>query len=103
LALASERDPERALRAIRDSLRPSQRVFVAVIDVLNPTVESPKIVRDRVLQAVEYIPIEQFGTTDNCGFSPFGDDTSTSRDTAFAKIHSRILGTQLAAEALKHN
>ena len=26
------------------------------------------------------------GTTDDCGFSPFGDDTSTSRDTAFAKI-----------------
>ena len=33
------------------------------------------------------------GTTDDCGFSPFGDDTSTSRDTAFAKIRARIDGT----------
>jgi hypothetical protein len=29
---------------------------------------------------------------------PFSDDTSTSRDTAFAKIRSRVLGTALAAE-----
>ena len=40
------------------------------------------------------------GTTDDCGFSPFGDDTSTSRDTAFAKIQARIQGTAMAAIAL---
>ncbi len=34
------------------------------------------------------------------GFSPFADDTSTSRDTAFAKIASRIEGTALAAQQL---
>ena len=28
------------------------------------------------------------------------DDTSTSRDTAFAKIRARVLGTQLAAETI---
>src|SRR5512143_3647089 len=33
--------------------------------------------------------------TDDCGFSPFGDDTSTSRETAFAQIRSRVEGTQL--------
>jgi 5-methyltetrahydropteroyltriglutamate--homocysteine methyltransferase len=57
-------------------------------------------VRDRVLEAAEYIPLEQLGTTDDCGFSPFSDDTSTSRDTAFAKIRARVLGTALAAEQL---
>jgi len=71
--------------------------------VLNPTVESPELVRDRVLQAARLIPVEQLGTTDDCGFSPFADDASTARDTAFAKIRARILGTQLAAEALKLN
>lgn len=99
--LASERDPKRALHFIRESLRPGQRVFVGVIDVLDPNVETPELVRDRVLQAVEYIPVEQLGTTDDCGFSPFGDDTSTSRETAFAKISARIQGTELAAKALK--
>ena len=101
--LASEREPERALRVIKEVLRPDQRVFVGVIDVLNPSVESPEAVRDRVLQAAEYIPVGQLGTTDDCGFSPFADDASTARDTAFAKIPARVLGTQLAAERLKFN
>ena len=57
-------------------------------------------VRDRVLEAAKYIPVEQLGTTDDCGFSPFCDDTSTTRDTAFAKIRSRVLGTALAAKIL---
>lgn len=98
--LASEKSPQRALQAIKQSLRPGQRVFVGVIDVLVPAVESPEVVRDRVLQAAEYIPVEQLGTTDDCGFAPFEDDTSTGRDTAFAKIRARILGTEIAAKAL---
>ena len=32
-----------------------------------------------------------------CGFSPFTDDTSTARDTAFAKIRSRVEETELAS------
>jgi 5-methyltetrahydropteroyltriglutamate--homocysteine methyltransferase len=32
--------------------------------------------------------------------SSFCDDTSTSRDTAFAKIRSRVLGTALAADEI---
>jgi 5-methyltetrahydropteroyltriglutamate--homocysteine methyltransferase len=89
--------------AIRQSLHPDQRVFVGVIDVLEPDVESPELVRDRILQAAEYIAIEQLGTTDDCGFFPFGDDTSIGRDTAFAKIRARIRGTELAAKALKRD
>lgn len=99
--LASEKEPGRALGAIRQSLRPGQRVFVGVIDVLDPEVETPERVRDRVLAAAEYIPAAQLGTTDDCGFSPFEDDTSTGRDTAFAKIRARVLGTRLAAAALQ--
>ncbi|MGR9085883.1 MAG: hypothetical protein ACU841_02285 [Gammaproteobacteria bacterium] len=49
-----------------------------MIDVINPQVEA-EILRDRVLQAVEFIPVTQLGTTDDCGFSPFEDDTSTGR------------------------
>ena len=56
--------------------------------------------RDRVLEAAEIIPVAQLGTTDDCGFSPFADDASTSRETAFAKIRARVDGTALAADAL---
>ena len=85
------------LKIIRKYLKPDQRVFIGVIAPGDPRIETPEEVRERVLEASEYIPIEQLGTTDDCGFSPFSDDTSTSRDTAFAKIRSRVLGTQLAA------
>jgi methionine synthase II (cobalamin-independent) len=100
LQLASERDPGAVLEIVKGRLRPDQRVFVGVIDPIDPAVETPVQVRDRVLEAARHIPVEQLGTTDDCGFSPFADDTSTARDTAFAKIEARVRGTQLAADAL---
>ncbi|PYP69757.1 MAG: 5-methyltetrahydropteroyltriglutamate--homocysteine methyltransferase, partial [Gemmatimonadetes bacterium] len=63
-------------------------------------IETPEEVRDRALEAAEVLPLSQLGTTDDCGFAPFGDDTSTPRDTAFAKIRARVAGTQLAAQVL---
>jgi 5-methyltetrahydropteroyltriglutamate--homocysteine methyltransferase len=75
-------------------------VFLGVTNVLDPRVETAEEVRDLVLQAAAVIPVNQLGTTDDCGFSPFGDDTSTSRDIAFAKIAARVDGTRLANEAL---
>jgi 5-methyltetrahydropteroyltriglutamate--homocysteine methyltransferase len=57
-------------------------------------------VRDRVLEAASILPLDRVGTTDDCGFSPFADDTSTARDVAFAKIRARVEGTALAAAKL---
>lgn len=100
IALAGEKDPLRVLKLIREHRKPYHRVFIGVISPIDPRVETPEEVRDRVLQAAEYVPVEQLGTTDDCGFSPFSDDTSTSRDTAFAKIRARVLGTAMASKAL---
>src|SRR3982075_541397 len=100
IALAGEPDRRHALKIIRKYLKPHQRIFVGVIAPIAPLIETPEEVRDRVLEASEYIPIEQLGSTDDCGFSPFSDDTSTSRDTAFAKIQARVLGTKLAEAVL---
>lgn len=96
VALACERDRQRVLKIIRKYLKPNQRIFVGVISPIEPRTETLEEVRDRVLEAAEYIPLEQLGTTDDCGFAPFSDDTSTTRDTAFAKIRARVLGTALA-------
>ena len=101
VALAGERDRAYALNIIRKCLKPEQRVFVGVISPIDPRVETAEEVRDRVLEAAEYVPIGQLGTTDDCGFAPFSDDTSTSRDVAFAKIRARVQGTALAAERLE--
>jgi 5-methyltetrahydropteroyltriglutamate--homocysteine methyltransferase len=100
VALAGEKNRPRVLRIVREHLKPGQRVFVGVINPIDPRVETPEEVRDRVLEAAEYIPVEQLGTCDDCGFSPFSDDRTTSRDTAFAKIQARVQGTALAAEVL---
>jgi len=99
--LASERDPSQVLDIIGRRLQPGQTVFVGVIDPINPAVETPAQVRDRVLLAAKHLPVEQLGTTDDCGFAPFADDTSTSRDIAFAKIRARLEGTQLAAREMQ--
>ncbi len=100
LQLASEVDRRRVLAAIGDLFKPDQIIFIGVIDPINPKIESPDVVRDRVLEAAEFIPIASLGTTDDCGFSPFADDTSTSREIAFAKIKSRVEGTEMAAKIL---
>jgi methionine synthase II (cobalamin-independent) len=100
VALAGEQDRARVLGIIRQHLKSDQRIFVGVINPIDPRIESAEEVRDRVLQAAEFIPVGQLGTTDDCGFSPFSDDISTSRDTAFAKIRSRVLGTALATEMI---
>jgi 5-methyltetrahydropteroyltriglutamate--homocysteine methyltransferase len=100
LQMASETDRRRVLGIIRDHARPEQKIFIGVTDPIDPRVESPEEVRDRVLEAAEFIAPDRLGTTDDCGFSPFGDDLSTARDTAFAKIRARVTGTEMAGREL---
>jgi 5-methyltetrahydropteroyltriglutamate--homocysteine methyltransferase len=100
IQLPSEPDRRRVLEIIREQSRPDQQIFVGVIDPISARVETVDQVRERVLEAAELIPPERLGTTDDCGFSPFGDDTSTSRETAFAKIRARVEGTAVAAREL---
>jgi 5-methyltetrahydropteroyltriglutamate--homocysteine methyltransferase len=101
IALAGEKDPERVLRIIRDASKPDQRLFVGVVSPIDPRIETPEEIRDRTLRALEFIPPHRFGTTDDCGFAPFSDDTSTTRETAFAKIRARVLGTELASREMR--
>lgn len=100
IQLASEPDRPRVLGIIKANAKPDQRIFIGVTDPINARVETAEEVRDRVLEAAEFIPLSQLGTTDDCGFSPFADDISTARDTAFEKIRARVAGTKLAEQAL---
>ena len=100
IALAGERDRARVLRMIQEHLKPDQTIFVGVTAPIDPRIETAEEVRDRILEAARYIPVAQLGTTDDCGFAPFSDDTSTTRETAFGKIRARVRGTALASEIL---
>lgn len=85
----------RVLKMIRSQLKPNQRIFVGVVSPIDPRIDTPEEVRDRVLEAAQYIPVDQLGATDNCG--------STTQDTAFAKVRARVLGTALAANVIGGN
>jgi 5-methyltetrahydropteroyltriglutamate--homocysteine methyltransferase len=100
IQLASEADPGKTLAIVARYLPADARIFIGVTDPIDPEVETPEQVRDRVLAAARHLPPDRIGTCDDCGFSPFADDTSTARDTAFAKIRARVEGTSLAAQQL---
>jgi len=112
IQLASERDKDRVYQLIGENLRSdasgvAQMAYIGVINPLNPRVESPEEVRDALVRAANFIPKEQLGATDDCGFSPFSIDEKPShgspdfaRETAWQKITNRVAGTRLAAEKL---
>ena len=111
IQLKSEREKDPVYESIGKNLRNANGVdqvaFVGVVNPLNPRVESPEEIRDDLVRAANFIPREQLGATDDCGFSPFSIDEKPNhgspdyaRDVAFQKIHNRIEGTRLAAEKL---
>jgi 5-methyltetrahydropteroyltriglutamate--homocysteine methyltransferase len=100
IALSGEKDRVAVLKIIREHMKPGQHVFAGVVSPIDPRIDTPEEVRDRVVEVSKYIPLDQLGTTDDCGFAPFSDDTSTSRDKAFAKIQARVEGTALAADLI---
>jgi 5-methyltetrahydropteroyltriglutamate--homocysteine methyltransferase len=78
------------LPIMRQYLKPRRRIFIGVVSPIDPRAETPEEIRDHILEAARYIPVEQLRTTDDCGFSPFCDDTSTTREKELAKIRSRV-------------
>ena len=84
-----------------------QVCFMGVINPLTPDVETPEEVRDELLTAAKYIPVERLGATDDCGFSPFSRDVKPkhgspdfARDVAMQKIGARLEGARLASAEL---
>ncbi len=112
IQLASENDRERVYKLIGENIRADadgvkQVAFVGVIDPLNPRVETPEEVAEALVTAARYIPTDQLGATDDCGFSPFSIDVKPkhgspdfARDIAFQKIAAREQGAKLASEQL---
>jgi methionine synthase II (cobalamin-independent) len=112
IQLASEKDKEKVYKEIGSNIRKDangvkQVAFIGVINPLNPKVETPEEVAQDLVTAAKYIPVDQLGATDDCGFSPFSIDAKPkhgspdfARDVAFQKIKNRIQGAKLASEKL---
>ena len=100
VALRGEKDCTKVLRLIGRIIRPFQRVFIGVVNPNSKILETPEQICELIVQAANFIPLEQLGTTDDCGFSPFADDVSTNRELVYQKIHARLAGTRLAEKIL---
>ncbi len=112
IQLASEREKDPVYESIGQHLQSdadgvTQMAYVGVTNPGNPRVESAQEVADRLVRAANFIPKEQLGSTDDCGFSPFSIDEKPNhgspdyaRDIAFQKIKSRVEGTRMAADKL---
>jgi len=109
---ASEEDRETVYKLVGENSRDDangvpQVCFIGVINPLNPEVESAGEVKDRLVTAAKYIPVERLGATDDCGFSPFSRDLKPAhgspdfaRDIAMRKIANRVEGARMASEEL---
>jgi methionine synthase II (cobalamin-independent) len=112
IQLASERDRDPVYETIGRNLRDDadgvpQMAYIGTTVTQSPRVESPQEIADQLIRAANFIPKEQIGSTDDCGFSPFSIDEKPNhgspdyaRDIAFRKIASRVEGSRLAAEKL---
>ena len=109
---ASEEDRENVYKLCgqysrEDANGVAQVCFMGVINPLDPEVETPEQVREQLVSAAKYIPVDRLGATDDCGFSPFSRDVKPkhgspdfARDIAMQKIANRVKGTRLASEEL---
>jgi methionine synthase II (cobalamin-independent) len=109
---ASEEDKEKVYKLCGEHSRDDangvpQVCFMGVINPLSPDVETPEQVKDDLVTAAKYIPVERLGATDDCGFSPFSRDVKPkhgspdfARDIAMQKISARLEGARLASEEL---
>ena len=82
-----------------------QVAFIGVINPQNPRVETAEEVCNDLLTAAKYIPKDQLGATDDCGFSPFSIDVKpkhgspdVARDIAFQKITNRLRGSLVSRQ-----
>lgn len=95
-------------RLRRDANGVKQVVFIGVVKTLNPRVETAEEICDALVAASRYIPKDQLGATDDCGFSPFASDSKPlhggnpdfAREVALKKIAARVEGARMASEKL---
>lgn len=111
--ISSEPDKESIYRQIgglirKDANGVKQVAFIGVTNPRNPRVETAEEICEAILEASKYIPVDQLGATDDCGFSPFSMDVKPkhgggpdfARRIAFQKISARVKGAMMASEKL---
>ncbi len=75
-------------------LLPSKRIHVGVIDLRDPDAESPEMVAERILAALEHVPPERLVVAPDCGMKYL------SRELARQKLTNLVAGRNLVRQHL---
>ena len=92
---------EEVLKCIKNNLN-GKFVYLGFVSHLAKDIETPKRVAERIELATSilgFIP----GASECCGYSPFCNDLTTTREWAFEKLRARVEGVKLAASKIKLN
>ncbi|MBS2020214.1 MAG: cobalamin-independent methionine synthase II family protein [Deltaproteobacteria bacterium] len=73
---------------------PSKKIMIGVIDLGDPSVETPEIVAARIRRAMEVVPPERLVIAPDCGMKYL------SRQTAFGKLSAMVAGAKIVRSEL---
>ncbi|UJF25120.1 hypothetical protein L0B52_02955 [Suttonella sp. R2A3] len=97
-ASLGEREFESILHCIKEYIG-NKFVYLGFVSHLNKEIELPTRIAERIVLASDILG-QVPGVSECCGYSPFCNDLTTTREWAFEKIRARVAGAQLAAKKL---
>jgi 5-methyltetrahydropteroyltriglutamate--homocysteine methyltransferase len=100
-ASLGESNFEEVLKCIKNNLN-GKFVYLGFVSHLAKDVETPKRIAERIELANGILGFTP-GVSECCGYSPFCNDLTTTREWAFEKIRARTEGAKLAASKIKLN
>jgi 5-methyltetrahydropteroyltriglutamate--homocysteine methyltransferase len=84
--------PRLDLKVLEDL--PSKTIILGVIDLADPTVETPQIVADRIRRALPHVPAQRLVIAPDCGMKYL------PREVAFGKMQAMVEGTKIVRKEL---
>lgn len=73
---------------------PNKTIMLGVIDLGDPNIETPQQVADRIRRALDVVPAKRLMIAPDCGMKYL------TRDIAFGKLQSMVLGTEIVRREL---
>ena len=89
---------ESVLKCLKNNMG-DKNLYLGFVSHLAKDVETPERVAERIIMASKFLG-KTPGASECCGYSPFCNDLTTTRDWAFEKIKARVDGTKIASKKL---
>ena len=97
-ASLGESNFEAVLDCLKDNMG-NKNLYLGFVSHLAKDVEVPSRVAERIVMATKFLG-KPIGASECCGYSPFCNDLTTTREWAFEKIRARVEGAKIASKQL---